>query len=338
MAALLLAGCGAYALLTAPGRIDIIDGAIRFEVSRSLVDAGVSRADPNLPAVPELRWQSIQLLTGTSVTVPLPGPGSVCERLERGASICVFADVRSFRRRCRRPPVPDLQVAGVSRQAALRWSLVVSFRDAAVAYAVRDIDATLQAFWLLSPCGRRRGARCAIAAVGNRVRHRLAMLIMFRTYVILGGAHWCAALIERCGGYARRLSMLSSQVSVGLHSAGGQCLTYGHPLETGRSLAHPFRQSRGGLRRFIRQPGEKYFLYCPAHPLALVGLRRLVKSDAGRLAPIIACLAIHVLFISSLSLGSEWAWGRGISSPRCRLSIGLPFSCEPRRVIGVVAA
>ena len=349
-ALLLWLGCSAAYFLTAPGRIDIIDGAIRFEVSQSLVDAGVPAVrDPSLPAVPGrdgYRYSWYQL--GTSITaVPLL---VLADQFASGSR-----EARQFAFSLTSVPFAGGVVAllfliygrlGRSRQRALLWSLVVGFGTLLWPYAGSTFDATLQAFWLLIAVWSVVEALAAKSPRWAIVSGlAFAMLINIQeTYVILGAAVLGIAPLSLRALWVRLRSpvvyIVLAGVCVGFALVmAANAWRYGHPLETGRFVGGSvFGNPAVGLAGLFFSPAKSIFLYCPAYLLALVGLRRLVKSDAGRFAPLVACVAIHVLFISSLSLwAGEWAWGpRYLVASLPLVCIGLPFSHEPRRVIGVV--
>jgi hypothetical protein len=98
-----------------------------------------------------------------------------------------------------------------------------------------------------------------------------------------------------------------------------------------------------GLAGLLISPAKSIFLYSPTCCLAVIGLLRLMKSDARRLAPIPACLVLHLALISTLRFWhGEWAWGpRYLVATLPLVSIGLPFASRGsslRRIVVAVCA
>src|SRR5688572_21358898 len=151
-AALLWLGCTAVYFLTAPGRIDIIDGAIRYNVTESLIERGVPAVrNPLYPGVRGRDGQKYAFyqLGASATAVPFVFLG---RQLGHGS-----LESKQFAFSLTSVPFAAAMVAlmfliygrlGLSLRHALGWSLVVAFCTLLWPYSGSSFDAVLQAFWL----------------------------------------------------------------------------------------------------------------------------------------------------------------------------------------------
>lgn len=352
-AALLWLGCSALYFLTAPGRIDIIDGGIRYDVTQSLID--VHRPivrDEWLPAAlgrNGFRYTYYQL--GSSLTaIPFVLLGSA---LSHGS-----LESKQFAFSLTTVPFAAAIVAfvfliygrlGCAMPRAAVWAFVLAFCSLLWPYAGSTFDAVLQAFWLTLAVW---ATVEALAAWSYRwaTLSAAAFVMLVNTqeaYVVLGG---CIAAVSppALRPLLKRLSLgIVQAVAAGLLVGMLLVLWYNHArfgdlgnhLSTGQVTgAHPLMGSPVvGLVGLFLSPANSIFLYSPTFLLGLIGLRRLMRNDSQRVAPIVWCLAIHVLLISSLRFWSGgWNWGpRYLVASLPLVSIGMPFAWpnSERRVL-----
>jgi hypothetical protein len=334
-------GCAAVYFLTAPGRIDIIDGGIRYEVTQSLIDLGVPAVrDPWFPGVPGrlgLRYAWYEL--GTSVTaLPLVVIGG---RLGHGS-----LESKQFAFSLTSVPFAAGAIAllfliygrlGCPLVQSLNWSLAAAFCTLLWPYAGSSFDVALQAFWLTlgvwagveAFAGRSKGWAVTSGAA-------FAMLINIQEAYLVLVASLLAVFPFRLHAVRERLNGELMRI-VGLGLVAGLAIVFwanavrfGNPLDTGRmSTGAPLiGNPLIGLAGLFVSPAKSIFLYSPTCLLALLGLRRLMRHDPQRLAPITACLVIHVALVSSLSpWAGEWAWGpRYLVASLPLACVGLPFA------------
>ena len=328
-------GCTAVYFLTAPGRIDMIDGGIRFDVTESIIEVGrpIVR-QPRLPAIPGrdgLRYSFYPL--GTSlIGIPFVRIGGWLggESLEAKQFAFSLASV----------PFASGVIAllfliwrrlGFSRSTAVWWSLVVAFCTPLWPYAGSSFDTAIQAFWLTL------AVWAAVEAMGAGSRNwavlsgaAFAVFVNIQEIYAALGVCVFAEFPLRFRSLLRRAGMPVVQIIVlGLSSGVGLVLAYntfkfGNPLATGRTtVPHPLIGSPGhGLVGLFLSPAKSILLYSPTYIFALMGLRRLVRSNRSLYGPLGACLALHVLLTASLRFwAGEWAWG-----PRY-LIVSLPLAC-----------
>jgi hypothetical protein len=334
-ALLLFAGCAAVYFLTAPGRIDMIDGGIRFDVTRSIIDVGLPIVrHPWMPAVEGrggLRYSFYPL--GTSiVAVPFVQLGDWLG----GGSL----ESRQFAFSLTSIPFAAGTVSllfliwgrlGCSRRAALGWALVVAFCTPLWVYAGSSFDTVIQAFFLtlavwaaIEAIDARSWSWAAVSGFAFA-----ALINVQETYAVLGA---CVFADESMSIESVRARLRSRPIRIIL---GGLVLgvatvlafnayKFGHPLETGRdAVPHPLLGWMPiGLIGLFASPAKSILLYSPTYLFAAFGLRKLYRSNRSRYVIVAACLAIHILLTSTLKFwAGEWAWG-----PRYLL-VSLPLVC-----------
>jgi len=357
-ALLLWVACSAAYFLTAPGRIDMFDGGIRHEVTESLIEIGVPAVrDPAFPGIPG-RWgyRYAWYELGSSITaIPFVLVGRA---LGHGS-----LESKQFAFSMTTVPFAAAVAAllfliygrlGVPLKRALAWALVFAFGTLMWPYAGSSFDAALQAFWLTL------AVWSAVEAFeGRSIRWAVVSAIAFamlinvqEAYVVLVGCAAATAPLTLASVRQRLRDPVVIVVLAGgaaglLLIAGANFVRYGDPTNTGRMITtgtHPvFGNPLVGLAGLLVSPAKSIFLYSPTCCIAGVGLMRLMKSDARRLAPIPACIVLHLALISLLRFWhGEWAWGpRYLVATLPLVSIGLPFasrSSSGRRIGAVVAA
>jgi hypothetical protein len=355
-AVLVWLGCTAVYFLTAPGRIDMIDGGIRYDVTESLIETGkpvvrhplyfgVEGIDGNryafyqlgstitaLPFVLTARWLGDGSLESKQFAFSLttvPYAAGIVSLL-----FLIFGRL------------------GLTMSRALVWALVTAFCTLLWPYAGSTFDAVLQAFWLTVAVWAAIEALASYSyrwAVVSAVAFAVLVNIQ-ETYVVLGGCVLATAPLT----YASVTNRLRSRVvqiiliGVGVGVAGVvayNLLRFGNPLDTGRTaVAHPLVGNPVvGLVGLAVSPAKSIFLYSPTCLLAILGLRELMRQAPSRFAPLVACLVIHVALISSLKFwAGEWAWGPRYMVASLPLAcIGLPYAWpngNRRMLTGLVCA
>jgi len=340
-AALLWLGCTAVYFVTAPGRIDIIDGAIRYNVTESMIELGMPVVpNPMYTAVrgPDGQRYAFYQIGASAAAVPFVLLG---RRLGHGS-----LESKQFAFSLTAVPFAGAIVAllfliygrmGLSLRQALNWSLVVAFCTLLWPYAGSTFDAVLQAFWLTlamwaaieALAGRSYRWACVSAAA-------FATLINVQEMYLVLGVSVLAGVPVTYGTVWNRLKLPTVQVIIAGLIAGlllvflYNALRFGNAIDTGRtSVPHPLvGNPLVGFAGLFISPAKSVFLYSPTFLLALFGLRRLLARAPDRFAPVAACLLIHVALISSLKFwAGEWAWGpRYLVATLPLACIGLPYA------------
>ena len=340
-AALLWLGCTAVYFLTAPGRVDMIDGGIRYDVTESLIETGKPVVRHPLyfgiEGIDGNRYAFYQL--GTTITA-LPfllvahwlGDGSLESKqfafslttVPYAAGIVALVFLIYGR-------------LGLSLSRALTWALVTAFCTLLWPYAGSTFDAVLQAFWLTL------AVWATIEALSSHSYHwaivsgvAFAVLINVQeTYVVLAGSVLATAPLTYAAVKERLLSRQAQIILLGVAAGVAGVLAYnlvrfGNPVDTGRTaVAHPLvGNPLIGLVGLAVSPAKSVFLYSPTGLLAILGLRELMRQAPSRFAPLVACLVIHLALVSSLKFwAGEWAWGPRYMVASLPLAcIGLPYA------------
>lgn len=340
-AALLWLGCAALYFLTAPGRIDIIDGGTRYDVTASIIETGrpVVRS-PFYPAVfgVDGRRYAFYQLGATVTALPFVWLG---DRLGGGS-----LESRQFAFSLTSVPFAAAIVVllfmiygrlGCTVRRALAWSLVSGFCTLLWPYAGSTFDAVLQAFWLtLAVWAAIEAVSAHSIGWAGTSGAAFAMLINVQEmYTVLGVclvAGWpitWRTIVGRLRLPAVQIALFG--LSVGIMAVFAyDTFRFANPLVTGRaSVPHPLVGNPVlGLAGLLVSPAKSIFLYSPPYALGLVGLGRLARRRPERFAPIVACLAVHILLISTLKFwAGEWAWGpRYLVASLPLACVGLPFA------------
>lgn len=349
-------GCTAVYFVTAPGRIDMVDGAIRYEITDSLLNHGrfdiLNSFTPGTPGRGGRHYSYYPIGTPL-LSLPFLAAGSWLghDALESKQFAFSLTSV----------PFAAATVAtlflifgrlGCSPNRAAGWALVAAFCTPVWVYAGSSFDVAQQTLFILV------AVWAAVEAFANEsLRWAMASGLSFallinvqETYVVLA-----ACVADVAPATARTVwERLTNRVTItifGLLAAGlatvlaYNAFKFGNPLNTGRgTVPHPLVGNPAvGLAGLLVSPAKSIFLYCPVYACALLGLWRLLRSDRQRYAPITACLAIHIAMISTLKFwAGEWAWGpRYLIASVPLACIGLPFAAASRRgmraVTGVCA-
>lgn len=342
-AALLWVGCTAVYFLTAPGRIDMYDGAIRYDVAESLLDLG-------RPVVRHPWYFAIQGTDGeryafyqigaslTSIPFLLLGDwlgGGSLESKQFAFSLTTVPFAAGI--------VSLLFLIygriGCPISRALAWALVAAFCTLLWPYAGSTFDAVLQAFWLIvaiwSAIEAFEAGSFAWAALSAAA---FAMLINVQeTYAVLAAAVFAGVPLTYGAVWKRAKSPIVWVICLGAAAGVAVVFAYniarfGNPLDTGRTaVPHPLvGNPLVGLAGLAISPAKSVFLYCPPLVLALRGLRRLIRVAPARFAPLVACLLIHLALVATLKFwAGEWAWGpRYLVASLPLAFVGLPFAWD----------
>ena len=348
--------CSAVYFLTAPGRIDMIDGGIRYDAAESLIELGkpIIR-HPWLPAPVGVDGERYSLYPPGTSLIAIPfveiggwlGGGSL-ESKQFAFSLVTIPFAAGV--------VAVLFLVwghlGVPMRNALAWALVVAFCTTLWPYAGSTFDTAIQAFLLTV------GVCSAVQAIGTgSLRWALAAGVSFAVlvniveiYVVLV-ACVLADFPVRAKTLLQRLRMPAVWVIFSVTALGLFLVllynkhTFGHPLQTGRAMVpHPFLGLLPvGMVGLFLSPAKSIFLYCPVYFFALWGTRRFLHRNLQWYAPVAACLTMQILITASLRFwAGEWAWGpRYLVTSLPLACVGLPFLEMPRlrRVItGAVVA
>jgi hypothetical protein len=343
-AALLWAGCTAVYFLTAPGRIDMYDGGIRYDVAQSLVERGEPVVQHPwyfaVNGVDGKRYAFYQLgATLTAVPFVLLGDwlgGGALEAKQFAYSLTTIPFAAGV--------VSLLFLIygrlGCPMRRALLWAVVAAFCTLLWPYAGSTFDAVLQAFWLtlaVWAAVEALGARSYAWAIVSAVAFAILVNIQ-EMYVVLGACVLAAAPFRYRTVWERARSPIVLIIGLGLLAGIAAVFAYntvrfGNPIDTGRTaVPHPLvGNPLVGLAGLALSPAKSVFLYSPPLLLALAGLRRLLRIAAPRVAPLVACLVIHVALIATLKFwAGEWAWGPRYTVASLPLAlVGLPFAWEP---------
>lgn len=317
-------GVTAVYALFAPGRIDIVDGAIRFAVTDSLWESGRPVVNhPWLHAVigRDGRPYAYYGLGTSLAALPLV---ALADLLSAGSM-----ESKRFAFSLTSVPYASAAVAavfliygrlGFSLRRALAWSLVLAFGTLLWPYAGSSFDSALQAFWLtVAAWVTIEAARAPSAGWGAMGALAAVMLINIQEYYfVLVGACLIAvpklersAIVERMKNPA--LQLIACGVGLGLALfAGYNIYRFGKPLYSGRTtVGHALvGNPLIGLAGLFVSPAKSIFLYSPPYLLALIGLYRLVRHRTAIGLPIAATMAAHIALTSMLAFwAGEWAWG-----------------------------
>jgi len=313
-------------VLTSPGRIDSIDGQIRYEVTHSLVEVGrPAIRDPALKRfgvrTPEGEVYAAYGIAPSLTPLPLVWLGGLRDgpREELRRFLFALAD-----------PLLGALIApllylfllelGVAPRSALGWTLASSFATLlwpasdTVLEQVQHALLALVAVYLGFLSGHRGSA---VLAAGGGLAAGLLLLYQ-ESYALLVPT---LALAARAGGRTGRSTPLG-RVLVFLGTAGlglvgwveYNQLRFGLPLASGRlgGGGHPplLGNPLEGLAALLVSPGKGILFYSPlvvASVIAFPAFRRRWPELASVVA---AATAVHGLFVASLSIfHGDWCWG-----------------------------
>jgi hypothetical protein len=342
-------------LLSGPGRIDIIDGQFRFDVTRSLLDgAGVRVRDPALPVftlgVDGQRYAFYgpgASLTGAPLVALSRWIGG-----DRNTEMFFFsltsawvvsaaiASFYLFRRRL-----------GGTPENSLLWTLFLAFGTPLWPLATTVFDQGQQATFLFlgvflawEAALRRSTSLAAVAGcvAGSVVlfQEGLCLLLPFAGLAVLEGAKRASAVQLRASDLLRIPELRTRYLPFALGCALPFTLwllynhvRFGNPLDSGKAQipGHPplWGDPVQGLLGLLFSPGKSMFLFFPSAALGALSLRSWFRQRPMLAASIGTIGLVQLLFNSSLTFwSSDWAWG-----PRYLMLLAplltLPLGIEP---------
>jgi hypothetical protein len=322
---LLLLVAGLY-VLSGPGRIDSIDGQIRFDVALSLSSLGrpILR-DPavlkfGVPGLGDHLYPGYG--AGASIAgLPLVWLGSFADD--------PFGETRRFLFALATPLMGALiapllfwfyLVLGVAPRQAAKWVLVSSLASLVWPASTTVLDQMQHAVLvflalLLGFLASRRDSPLLAAAGGGAAgllityQEPYVLLIPLLALSTLGGSS------ERSRKVAR-LVIFVAAAGVGLALWMNYNLArFGNPFDSGKIVldsGHPALLGNPlmGLTGLLASPGKSIFLYSPTILLGLLGWSSLRRREPWLGITILAVSGVHLLFISSLSFfHGDWCWG-----------------------------
>ena len=341
-----------YALFS-PGRIDIIDGQIRFEVARNLIEMG----EPILRD-PAIMFMALPGRNGAAVSHYGLGPsvGSVPvlwlwkivdgSSLEfgrflfsltsslYGAGLAVVVYL-SYRR------------LGITRISALGWTAVCATATLLWPLSATTFDQAQHAF-LFGLCfflvafsgpsaGAGRGMAAGLSAGFLCAHHEYLFLLAFPLAFLPVFVRADRAL----SGARFRIGLLTGLLAGVIVMLALNWWRFGSPLESGQALrSRIFGYSLlgnplSGLAVLLASPGKGVVFFSPVCLLSALGFSGL-KRQAPEVARAVAVATVILFgFLSFVSFrGGDWCWGPRYLAPLLPLwALSLPFS--PRKIRGL---
>jgi hypothetical protein len=315
--------------LSGPGRIDIIDGQLRYDVTESLLTTG----QPVLRD-PALLRMGIPGRDGHVYAFYNAAPSVVAMPLVwlGGLASDPMAETRRFLFSLTSGVFGALVAAllctfylalGVSPAASVGWTLVSTFTTLLWPLSTSTFDQAQHAFFALLALflGWMSAQRVSVplAATAGLVA---GVLINYQeSYVLVLPALAISTLGPSKDGWKRVLSsrffvfLLATGVGVSLWLLFNQ-IRFQSPLISGKSailerVAIPsFGNPLIGLLGLLVSPGKGLLFYSPPIILAVLGIRGLCRRGAWLGRAVIATTVVYVGFIASLSFyGGDWGWG-----------------------------
>jgi hypothetical protein len=322
-------------VLSGPGRIDIIDGQVRFEVARNWLRTGRPfLADPALwrYALPGIDgFYSPYNAAGSVAGVPmlwlashLDDPAGERARFffsfTSGIAAAALVGVLYF----------ALARLGLSSRSRILWSLVLGFGSYVWPLAVSTFDQAQHALFLaiafFGAWGARNhdsvpGAAVAGLAAGILINYQESYCLLIPAlalpmFLVDGGKGLVGSGESRP---VRRWILLSAFAG---SSAAGLALwfnfnqmRFGEPFVANRfrvGEVHPelFGNPLAGISSLLLSPGKALLFYSPVLLLGLLGWREFQKRHPGPGWALLTVTVVHLWFVGSLSFfGSDWSWG-----------------------------
>ncbi|MDQ3367710.1 MAG: hypothetical protein M3680_19990 [Myxococcota bacterium] len=322
-------------VLTGPGRIDIIDGQFRYDVTRNLVEQGSPVVtDGALPPTPIGRDGRRYFLgpAASLAGVPLVAVGQLVRPTWPPLHEFLFSFTSAFLAAGAGVLLFMLyELLGVTRRRAVAWTLAVAFGTMMWPLATSAFDQAQQACVVLLAvyaglqAARRESVR--FAALGG---FAASVLVSYQeVYIAMVPALGlvCMTPFERLVGYlrSRRLRGYAVGFLVGLaalllfnvYRFGAISAIAPHTGDV-PLLGNPVIGALG----LLVSPGKSMFLYSPPLLLAIVGWRALYAREATFARAVLLVVGVHFLIIACLAFwAGDWAWG-----PRY-LVVTLPLVC-----------
>ena len=320
---------------TGPGRIDIIDGQVRFDVAQSWVSTG----HPFLrdPALAKYALRGVggfysPYNAGASVAaIPfvwlgglLGDPSGEVRRFLFSFTSGAFAALLCV------TLFLFLQDLGFSRRASIGWSMVAGVCSYLWPLAVSVFDQAQHAFFVvlalfLAYRAARRGSTVAALgsglSLGALLNYQESYLIIVPGFVLpllLSGPEATPLTEWRARFYSSRRLILFfvGGISIGLAAwFEFNQWRFGVPYLPNRfkvGLMHPplFGNPIIGFLSLLLSPGKSVFLYDPVLILGIVGWGSFRRRFPGIAWAILVVSVSQLLFVSCLTFfGSDWAWG-----------------------------
>lgn len=316
-------------ILTAPGRIDSIDGQFRYDVTQSLISVGepVIR-DPWLWGVPGLddKLYSYYNAAPSLVAIPLVWAGGLTDDpLAERRRFLFSLTTAFFGAATAAVMLIFLTDLAVPLRKATLWTGVHSFATIAWPAATSVLDQVQHGFWVLLAAWL--GFRAARGALSHAIPYGAgaciagAVLINYQPHFTLLIAPlaliaWTASTAEtaRPRWQIAGLILLAAPMGLGWSFYYNE-IRFGTPfyfdkLDIGVNQPPLFGSPIEGLIGLLVSPGKSIFLYSPVVLLALLGwnaLRRRWPMVAWCAA---AVMGVQLLFTSCLAFfHGDWCWG-----------------------------
>jgi hypothetical protein len=355
--ALYLTVAAAY-VLSSPGRVDIVDGQIRFDVAASWLSEGKPiLRDPFVQRYgtqgPDGEIYSSYGAGASVAALPLVWLGGLTDDPE-GETRRFFFSLTS--------PLIGAGIApllflfylglGLTRARAVVWALVAAFASLVWQGSTSVFDQAQHGFLVLLSvyfgfvAGRRDSL--GLAAVGGlcagllvNYQETYALLLPLMAAATLGGS----GSVRR--GRNRWLAFMAATAFGLALWMGYNWLCFDNPFVPGKLrpalVPHPATSGNvlRGLAGLLLSPGKSVFLYSPTILLGLAGWRALLRRQRELAIAVALTSAVHLAFVSGMSFWhGDWCWG-----PRYLLillplwALAAPFAWRRRRrLVGAVIA
>ena len=326
--------------LSGPGRIDMIDGQYRFEVSWNLVELG-------RPVVRDVFLKARTGLDGARYSyygpaasvagAPLVALGYLLGGEDGELARFLFSFTSAFFAAGTLALLLHWWLRmGFSSRKSLFWTLVVGGATLLWPLATSVFDQAQHAFFFLA------AAYAGTRAVNDTRYLRWSLLcgacagslLLFQiTYVavapllaasLLSG--WrplgIKAALPRLWSFA--ISFIACATLAGLNNF----LRFGSPLDIGGFPGHPgLGNPLVGIAGLLVSPGKGVLWYSPVIILQLWSLRLLARAKPVLAATVVATFLAHFFLIASMSFyGGDWCWGpRYLVTTLPLLALGLPY-------------
>ena len=333
---LLLLVLSVYAL-SGPGRIDIIDGQYRYEVTRNLIREGRPVLHDRFlggPAGIDGRYA----FYGPAASVAAMPLVWLASEDELGRFLFSFTSallgaltmalLASF-----------YLLLGITERRAIGWTLAVAFTTLAWPLATSTFDQIQQAFFVLL------SAYCAVRsarhdsfywALGGGLSAGIVLLYQ-ETYVVLVPSlalFLCPPKLTlgqlRAVWRSRRAWAFFLGASLGFAAfVEFNLMRFGSPFTTGKEIVHHPLVGNPilGTLGLLVSPGKSIFLYSPPTILMLLGLRGLWRAKPAIGRAVVVMLLSHFALIACLAFyGGDWGWGPRYLVVTLPLgALGLPY-------------
>ncbi len=333
--------------LSGPGRIDIIDGQLRYEVALNLLNGG----RPEIRD-PVLRFASLPGRDGSVYSfynagaslagLPLLWLGQVAHRNQETPRFMFSLTSALFGGLVAAALYVFYRTLGVEGGAALGWVAVNAFGTLIWPLATSTFDQAQHAALILIAVGLGRGSakrdsKWLAFAAGLPAA---ALLNYQESYALvvpalaLSTLEWNRESGVARGSYGRYGCFL---VAAGLGLAGWlafNAVRFGNPMffvgklpREGHPAGSLFGDPAAGFLSLLFSPGKSILLYSPIVVLGFLGARALWKKDPVLVLTLVTVSTIHLMFVSALRFfGSDWAWGPRYLVPLLPLwALGFPF-------------